>query len=542
VAVDTPFDAFMHTAAAAPDHAFLCAPPAAGRAYHPDGIELTYAQVRAEVLRFRAAYAAAGYGHGHRVALLLENRPEMFIHYLALNALGCGIVPVNPDYRHDEVAYQMDHSEADLAVAVSERTAALEAVARERARPLPVIDGGAWPAALPKAGPPPRAGAPRLDTECALLYTSGTTGRPKGCVLDNFYMLNAGAWYRDLGGRLALAPGRERILNPLPLFHMNCLGVTGTCAILTASCLILPERFSPRRWWADVVATRATAVHYLGVMPPLLLNQAPVPEERQHRVRYGLGAGVEPQLHAAFEERFGFPLIEVWGMTETGRIYADREEPRRIDTRAFGRPHGGFEARVVDDADREVARGTAGELLVRWGGPEGPRHGFFSGYLKDARATEEAWRGGWFHTGDTVRQAEDGMLVFVDRKKNIIRRSGENVAAAEVEAVLQAHETVAQVAVLAVPDELREEEVMACVVPMADAAPGPALADQLMDWCLGRLAYFKAPGWILFVESLPTTGTQKVQKTQIFPRGEDPRRRPGVLDLRTRKKRTSSGP
>jgi len=542
VAVDTPFDAFMQTAAAVPDHAFLCAPPAAGRAYHSGGIELTYAQVRAKMLRFRAAYAAAGYGHGHRVALLLENRPEMFFHYLALNALGCGIVPVNPDYRHDELAYQLDHSEADLAVTISERAAALEVVARERARPLPVVDAGAWPAALPKAGPPPRAGAPRLDTECALLYTSGTTGRPKGCVLDNFYMLNAGAWYRDLGGRLALAPGRERILNPLPLFHMNCLGVTGTCAILTANCLILPERFSPRRWWADVVATGATAIHYLGVMPPLLLNQAPMPEERQHHVRYGLGAGVEPQLHAAFEERFGFPLVEVWGMTETGRIYADRLEPRQIDTRAFGRPHGGFEARVVDDADREVPRGTAGELLVRWGGAEGPRHGFFSGYLKDARATEEAWRGGWFHTGDTVRQTADGVLVFVDRKKNIIRRSGENVAAAEVEAVLQAHEAVAQVAVLAVPDELREEEVMACVVPMPDAAPDAALADRLMDWCLERLAYFKAPGWILFVESLPTTGTQKVQKTQIFPRGEDPRRRAGALDLRGRKKRSSSGP
>ncbi len=540
--METPFDAFMRTAADAPDHAFLCVPPAPDRAYLPEGIELTYAQVRAEVLRFRAAYAAAGYGHGHRVALLLENRPEMFFHYLALNALGCGIVPVNPDYRHDEVAFQMDHSEADLAVAVSERAAALEAVAGERARALPVVDAGAWPSALPKAGPPPRAGAPRLDTECALLYTSGTTGRPKGCVLDNFYMLNAGAWYRDLGGRIAFARGRDRIINPLPLFHMNCLGITGTGAILTANCLILPERFSPRRWWADVVATRATAIHYLGVMPPLLLNQPPLPEERQHHVRFGVGAGVEPQLHAAFEERFGFPLVEVWGMTETGRIFADRVEPRQIHTRAFGRPHGGFEARVVDDADREVARGTAGELLVRWGGAEGPRHGFFSGYLKDARATEEAWRGGWFHTGDTVRQMDDDMLVFVDRKKNIIRRSGENVAAAEVEAVLQAHEAVAQVAVLAVPDELREEEVMACVVPMPGAAPDAALADRLMDWCLGRLAYFKAPGWILFVESLPTTGTQKVQKTQIFPRGEDPRRRPGALDLRTRKKRTSSGP
>src|SRR5436309_6533643 len=133
---------------------------------------------------------------------------------------------------------------------------------------------------------------------------------------------------------------------------------------------------------------------------------------------------------------------------------------------------------------------------------------------------------------------DDDMLVFVDRKKNIIRRSGENIAAAEVEACLQAHEGVAQVAVVAVHDEVREEEVMACVVPVAGASADLALAERLQDWSLKRLAYFKAPGWILFVERLPTTGTQKVQKAQIFPRGEDPRQRPGAIDLRARKKRT----
>jgi acyl-CoA synthetase (AMP-forming)/AMP-acid ligase II len=318
---------------------------------------------------------------------------------------------------------------------------------------------------------------------------------------------------------------------------MNCQALTATCAMLTANCLVLPERFSPTRWWKDVVASRATIVHYLGVMPPLLLNQPSVAEERQHRVKFGVGAGVDPELHETFEKRFGFPLLEAWGMTETGRVTLVNREPRMIHTRAFGRPSGGLEARVVDEQDRPLPSGTEGELLVRWGGPEGPRHGFFAGYLKDARATEEAWRGGWFHTGDVVRQDADGMLYFVDRKKNIIRRSGENIAAAEVEAVLQAHESVAQVAVLAVPDELREEEVMACVVAMPGVPADAVLADRLFAWCMERLAYFKAPGWILFVPSLPTTGTQKVQKTQIFPAGEDPRRRPGALDLRERKKR-----
>ena len=533
----TVYAVFSATAAVAGDHVFLCVPPAPGRAYHPDGVELTYAAVGRQVERLRAAYADAGFGHGHRVALLLENRPEFFFHYLALNALGCGIVPVNPDYRHDEISYQMEHSEADLAVTISARVPDLEAVGRARPRPLPVVDAERWPDRLPMPRVAPRGGEPGLDTECALLYTSGTTGRPKGCILTNLYYLNAGAWYRDLDGLCVIERGRERILNPLPLFHMNCQALTATCVMLTANCLVLPERFSPSRWWKDVAVTGATIVHYLGVVPPLLLNQPVVPEERQHRVKFGVGAGVEPELHEAFEKRFGFPLLEAWGMTETGRIFLVNREPRMIHTRAFGRPFGGFEARVVDEQDREVPRGTDGELLVRWGGPEGPRYGFFAGYLKDEAATEAAWRGGWFHTGDVVRQDPDGMLYFVDRKKNIIRRAGENIAAAEVEAVLQAHDAVAQVAVLAVPDEVREEEVMACVVPMPGVNGDAQLAHRLVDWCLERLAYFKAPGYIVFLTALPTTGTQKVQKAQIFPRGEDPRKRPGVIDLRERKRK-----
>ena len=533
----TVFEAFRETARAWPNQPFLCVPAAPGRPYHPAGVERTYREVEARVSALRDRYAASGYGHGHRIALLLENRPEFFEHYLAANALGCSIVPVNPDYRHDEMLYQMDHSDADLAVVIGPRVDDLARVARDRAKPLPIVNADAVPATFPLAAPPPRGAVPGLDTECSLLYTSGTTGRPKGCVLTNFYYLNAGAWYRDLGGRAEIRHGRERFYNPLPLFHMNHQAVTATCAILTANCLVVPERFSPSRWWPDIVTTGATIVHYLGVVPPLLLNQPPSPHDRAHRVRFGFGAGVEPELHPAFEERFGFPLVEVWGMTETGRVFADCYEPRRTTTRAFGRPIGHLEARVVDDHDRDVAPEIEGELLVRWGGREGARHGFFSGYLKNAEATDDAWRGGWFHTGDVVRRAADGMLCFVDRKKNIIRRSGENIAAAEVEAALQAHEAVAQVAVLAVPDEIREEEVMACVVPMAGVTGDRALGEALVAWCLAKLAYFKAPGWILFVDGLPTTGTQKVQKAQIFARGDDPRRQVGALDFRDRKKR-----
>ncbi len=216
--------------------------------------------------------------------------------------------------------------------------------------------------------------------------------------------------------------------------------------------------------------------------------------DRDHAVRFAIGAGVEPQLHAPFEQRFGFPLIEIWGMTEMVRALVDNQPPRQVGTRAFGRAMPGLEVRVVDEAEAEVPDGTPGEMLIRHSAAT-PRKDFFSGYLDDAQATEQAWRGGWFHTGDIVSRAADGMLHFVDRRKNIIRRSGENIAAAEVEALLLTHPLVEQVAVLAVPDEVREQEVLACVV-LRDAARADvdAAVRTLFDFCHAQLAYYKAPG------------------------------------------------
>jgi crotonobetaine/carnitine-CoA ligase len=222
------------------------------------------------------------------------------------------------------------------------------------------------------------------------------------------------------------------------------------------------------------------------------------------------------------------------------RVLGDTVEPRQVGTRAFGRAVPGVEVRVVDDADRDVADGQPGELLVRHSAAT-PRRGCFSGYLKDEAATETAWQGGWFHTGDVVWQGPDGMLHFVERKKNIIRRSGENIAAAEVEAVLLTHPDVQQVAVMAVPDELRDEEVLACVVlkrPLTEKeAADKEAATALFRHCNERLAYYKPPGWIHIVQSLPTTGTQKIQKHAIYPPGSDPCAHPDVIDLRALKRR-----
>ncbi len=534
--VNTVYQAFARTAARWPDNGFVAAPASAERDYHPEGVELSYAEVLAAADRLKDIYAAAGYGHGHRVALLLEMRPEFFTHFLALNALGCSIVPINPNYRHDEMLYQMEHSESALIVTLGKRRDDMERVARASGLHPGVVEFDAFPDDLPAAMSKPASAAPSLAGECSLLYTSGTTGQPKGCILSNEYYLTSGNWYRNWGGMIEIVDGVERLYNPLPLYHMNCQVVAAMAMLLSGGCLIVPDRFHPRHWWQDLISTRTNIIHYLGVIVPMLLNQPESELERTHQVRFGMGGGVDPSLHGAFEERFGFPLVELWGMTETGRTLCNQSEPRRIDTRAFGRSVAGLEAKVVDDGDQEVAAGTDGELVVRHSAEE-PRKGFFSGYLKGEAVTEVVWRNGWFHTGDTVCQGDDGMLYFVDRKKNIIRRSGENIAAAEIEACLQGHPKVAQIAAIAAQDEVREEEVMACVVAAGGTETGEALADELFRYADERLAYYKVPGWFVFVDALPTTGTQKVQKQHIFATDEDPRQRRGAIDFRARKKR-----
>ncbi|KQP05313.1 AMP-binding protein [Pseudorhodoferax sp. Leaf265] len=531
----------LHQALAAAAQAYgatslLAIPANPQRGYLPEGLELSFAQMHAEVVALAARYAAAGYGHGHRVALFLENRPEHLLHKLALNSLGTCCVPVNPDYRPRELAYLVDHARVDLVVLLDSRVDALRAALAESAHRPAFATLTGFASTLPPAQRNPLPGSVHGDTPASILYTSGTTGRPKGCILSHRYELASGHAYATRGGLATFGEGTDRIYNPLPLFHVNASVVSFPGALLTGNCQVQTDRFQPTRWWTEVRESRATVVHYLGVVVQMLWAQPPGPQDRDHAVRFGYGAGVEPQLHAAFEERFGFPLIELWGMTEMVRILTDNHAPRQVGTRAFGRAQHDIEVRVVDDADRDVAGETPGEMVIRHSAAT-PRQDFFSGYLDDPQATEAAWRGGWFHTGDIVWRDATGMLHFVDRRKNIVRRSGENIAAAEVEAMLLTHPAVAQVAVMALPDEVREEEVMACVVLKPGEERSEATARALFEHCHTHLAYYKAPGWVWFADAIPTTATQKIQKHSLFAPGTDPRTLPGMLDLRALKKR-----
>jgi acyl-CoA synthetase (AMP-forming)/AMP-acid ligase II len=542
--IDTVAAAFAASAVRWPQQPFLAVLPETAAAYGIEAGEWHYADLQHRIDSLRAAYTRAGYGHGHRVGLLLENRPAFFLHWFALNGLGASVVPINAELRAAELEYLVGHSEIALAVALPGRHADLHAAAAAAGRPLALMSDGGTPTPAPFA--PPRARQPIGElTECALLYTSGTTGRPKGCMLPNRYYLHAGRWYTQVGGLATLRPGTERMLTPLPLVHMNAKAYSVMAMVLTGGCLIMLDRFHPATWWQNVRESRATVVHYLGVMPSMLMKAPPSPEDRRHDVRFGFGAGVDRALHAPFEQRFGFPLLEGWAMTETGAgaVIFTHDEPRAVGTNCFGREGAEIEVKLVADHGGGAGIDEPGELWVRHAGPD-PRFGFFAGYLKDEAATAEAWSGGWFHTGDLVRRDAAGLLHFVDRRKNVIRRSGENISAVEVESVLDQHPAVKASAVAATPDELRGDEVLACIVPhepvavaLADTATRQALATDIVRWALSRLAYFKAPGYVAFVESLPLTASNKIQRGELKALAQALPGQARCVDTRALKKR-----
>lgn len=509
-AATTVYARFRETALRCGEAGFLNVLPETAGIYGIAAGEISYRAMFDRVERWRSAFAHQGYGEGHRIGLLLQNRPVFIELWFALNALGVSVVPINPDLRMSELEYIISHSEMNAAFVLAERRDEVATAARQAGRAIAVVTDG-------DEVPPPFGGALTATagdgaTECALLYTSGTTGQPKGCVLTNTYFLHSGNWYRDVGGLCGLKAEGERMITPLPLFHMNAMAVSLMAMLSVGGCLTMLDRFHPRSWWASVRDSRATCLHYLGVMSSMLMSVPESEQDRAHTVRFGFGAGVDKLLHAPFEARFGFPLIEAWAMTETGSggVIAANAEPRKTGTSCFGRPADEVEVRIVDESGNDAAVDMPGELLVRRAGAD-PRYGFFREYLKNPQATAEAWAGGWLHTGDIVSRDADGDLHFVDRKKNVIRRSGENIAAVEVESVLNRHPAIRQAAVAATPDQVRGDEVAAVIIAER-AGADRRLAEDIVRWSLEQMAYYKAPGWICFVDSLPLTATEKIQR------------------------------
>ncbi len=525
---------FAATARKYPTRPFLNVLSETATAYEISAGEISYEALQNAANSRKTAYANAGFGPGHRIGLLLENRPEFFEHWLALNALGVSIVPVNPELRAAELEYMIAHSEMVLAVALPSRQKDLRQAAPENFEVIGSDDP------IPTPPSPALTNPITRNSEAALLYTSGTTGLPKGCVLSNAYFLNCGQWYKDVGGHCALTENGERMITPLPLFHMNALACSSLGMMAVGGCVSFLDRFHPRSWWASVKEARASIVHYLGVMPAMLMGAEPGTQDKDHRVRFGFGAGVDRNLHAGFEARYGFPLIEAWAMTETGNgaVIAASQDPRHVGTHCFGTPAPDIEVKLLADDGTTAPAGMPGELLVRRAGPD-PKFGFFDRYLKNPEATSEAWKNNWFHTGDLVRENEDGTFVFVDRKKNVIRRSGENIAAIEVENALARLDSIEGIAVAATPDPVRGDEVFALIVTNDSSTPRQQLAEDIVEFSLSRLAYYKAPGYIAFVDELPLTSTNKIKRGDLRALVDNLRQQTSTIDVRTLKKRSA---
>lgn len=492
------------------------------------GERWSYAQAHDIAARHAGVLRAAGVGPGDRVALLCGNRPELLALMLGCAWAGAVSVPLNAASRGFPLQHMLSNSGATILAIEAQLAAVLDTIDLE-ALPLTRIwiigDGSAGvPTAAAVAAqrrrrpltveplPPPGvavpAAAPGPGDLFTILYTSGTTGLSKGVCCPHAQYFWWGAY---TGWQLGVGDG-DILHTPLPLFHTNALNCFFQ-ALLHGATQVVEPRFSASGLWPALAQSGATVTYLLGAMVPMLLSRPPAATERAHRVRVALAPGVPAHFHEAFTARTGIVLLDGFGSTETNLIIASRPDDRKPGF--MGRLVPGFAARVVDDADNEVADGEAGELIVRADEP----FALASGYFGMAEKTLEAWRNLWLHTGDRVIRDPDGYYRFVDRMKDAIRRRGENISSYEVEQVLGSHPAVALAAVFPVSSELAEDEVMAAVV-LKDGAS--ADEEELVRFCENRMPYFAVPRFVELTDALPRTESGKVQKYKLRERGRTP--------------------
>jgi crotonobetaine/carnitine-CoA ligase len=485
------------------------------RLFEAQNGSFSFAEMPDLAARFAGTLVAAGIRPGDRVALMCSNRAEFIECFLGCAWLDAIAVPINIASRGPQLQHILTNSGARLLIIEADLLGALDHVdmkglALER---IWLIGEQAASASFDRvavAAVPPRAGpvdpgATNPSQLLAILYTSGTTGPSKGvCCPQAQYF-----WWGLNGIRNLEIREADVLCTTLPLFHSNALG-TFYQALLAGATLVAEPRFSASRFWQSLIDHRATAAYVLGAMVPILLSRAPSPQEQSHSVRCGLGPGVPANLHIAFRQRCGIHLIDGYGSTETNFVIGSTTADQRPGS--MGTMVEGYHARVLDPAGNEAKAGKAGELALR----SDDKLAFATGYFAMPDKTAEAFRDGWFHTGDRVVREPDGSFRFVDRLKDAIRRRGENISSFEVEQVLLSHPDVGTAAVFPVPSDLAEEEIMAAIV----RRPGGTLTESsLTEFCRPRLASFAMPRFIEFVDALPTTENGKVQKYKLRDRG-----------------------
>jgi len=473
-----------------------------------EGSSLTFGEVEELTLRLAGALRGVGVGPTERVAIMLPNGLEFPLLWLAVARVGGVVVPINPGYGESDLEHLLSDSGAGLAIGGTEQMPKLRAVA-DRCPELGTVSrvselsGSAPEAATEDAGRP--------SDVVTIQYTSGTTGFPKGCLLTHEYWIELAEQVRD---SCSLEPG-DVCLTAQPFYYMDPAW-NMVAALLVGIPLVILPRFSASTFWSSVRRSGATFFYCVGTMPTYLLKQPEDPaNERGHRVRRVLCSGIPARHHRRLEERYGCPWRETYGSTELGCVLlAPFSDADCVGSETMGTPVPGREVKVADERGERVPRGVPGEMLVRGGAAMLGYHG-----LPEETAR---WRqDGWARTGDLVVEDENGYYRIVGRIKDMIRRAGENIAAAEVEAVLCDHPAVRAAACISVPDEDRGEEVKAYVQLRSDPSSRDVSPDELAEFARGRLAAFKVPRYIQFVESFPMTPSERIAKARLLETQEN---------------------
>ncbi|MBS1678303.1 MAG: AMP-binding protein [Actinobacteria bacterium] len=492
-------------AAADPDRELLVFDPLDG-----ESTRFGRADVLARTLGIADRLRGVGVGPGDAIHIHLANRPEFLFTWFAAAVLGARMIPTNVVSSPTEVAYIIGHSGASVSVTDRELAGAVREAARIAGRRLPVLvceddlaDAVASDLTLPALGDP--------DADLAVMYTSGTTARPKGVRVTQANYIYAG---ETVASALRLRSD-DRFLVVLPLYHANAQYYSVMGTLVSGGTVILAGRFSATRYAKLAVRHEATVGSLFAAPIRMILRQEPEADWREHRLREVVFAqNLTDAEIERWNEVIGAPLLQLYGMTETigPPLMNPVEGSRRHD--ALGRPTLGYSCRILREDGSSVTVGEPGELEVKGV----PGVSIMPGYLDDRDSTTAVLKDGWLSTGDLVEVAEDGLLNFVGRSKDMIKRGGENVAAGEVELVLQKHPAVADAAVVGVPDEIRDEQIVAFVVPVAAGAVDEA---TLIRWCQERLAKFRVPSIVRFLPDLPRTAVGKIQKNRLRAAWED---------------------
>jgi crotonobetaine/carnitine-CoA ligase len=493
----------------------------------------TYAEMLRAAERVGRSFLAAGAQPGDRVALLAQNSSAFVRTWLGTAVAGLVEVPINTAYEHDFLAHQVSTVEATFAVVDDVYAARFVDIAdaAKSIRAFWVIDTGSREQAMETLRAAGWEAAPfeELDEEAtasevvdatielpevrpqdlaSVLFTSGTTGPSKGVAMPHAQMY----FFADECVSLVRLTPADAWMSVTPLFHGNAQFMAAYPTLVAGARFVTRSRFSASRWIDQVRESRVTVTNFIGVMMDFIWKQEPRPDDADNPLRCVFAAPTAASILQPMRERFGIEaFVEVFGLTETSApILSPYGEDRPAGAAGLAADEW-FDVRLVDpETDEEVAVGEIGELVVR------PKVPFISsmGYFDMPDKTVEAWRNLWFHTGDALRRDAEGWFYFVDRFKDALRRRGENISSYEIETSILAHPAVVECAVIAVPasTEAGEDEVMAYVV----SGDGPApTAQELWQHCDSRIPSFAVPRYLRFVDALPKTPSQRVQKAKL---------------------------